>query len=420
MPEELKQFCKVASASSGLFVGLRFNQGSPEVVFPRGYSLATDDCACRKDIISLITVLRRFSQRDDGASLSVGCKSPASFPFYSYLYILKDYLNNGYYVEREHLYKTSPSGKISWRRTIQKENPVLDGNNIVYLHFQVKSTHYNEDNILNEVHRYCVFVSFHFIGWLFFPRQPLPQRPVKPFRKGYYISVLRDAISNTNNDDKHKLLTCMLSVIQECDSQADINNVSIGVDHFEYIWQGLVDYFYGCNEISSDLFYPFATWHSLTESDSLDMPPLRPDTIMLANGSVYVLDSKYYNYVSSNNLHSLPGTADVQKQITYGKYVNKILVQGNAKYQLSNVYNAFLLPYDLSGTDCHVCPFAIATADWEYYGIECESFLFTVGVLVDTKWLMSVYSQHDESSINILATQISSAALKYRASLLHP
>ena len=47
----LKKYCKTSTETADLFVGIRFIEGVPEVVFPHGYHLVDEDKECRKDIL---------------------------------------------------------------------------------------------------------------------------------------------------------------------------------------------------------------------------------------------------------------------------------------------------------------------------------------------------------------------------------
>lgn len=91
-------------------------------------------------------------------------------------------------------------------------------------------------------------------------------------------------------------------------------------------------------------FNPKASWQLLQnnyqERNSRD---LRPDTIIVRDdGSVFILDSKFYRFGFTGDESDLPETTSIQKQITYGEYISKYVT----KVDVKEVYNAFLLPYD--------------------------------------------------------------------------
>ena len=173
----LKEICKLV-ANDDDFVGLHFIGNKPEVVFPRGYAISSDDDAVRRDILSLLSAIQQFSGQYKGnKNILTNGDNSLDFPLLSYQYIILDYLQNGYYTEKEVRYIEAPKGKINWKRTIQIEKPHLDGDNIVYLNFMVKTNRIKSDHLLTLIHEYCVYESFRKLGWLYVTGSVLPQKP---------------------------------------------------------------------------------------------------------------------------------------------------------------------------------------------------------------------------------------------------
>lgn len=86
-------------------------------------------------------------------------------------------------------------------------------------------------------------------------------------------------------------------------------------------------------------YFPKTTWN-LENGKKYDNAFLEPDSIMLHDGKVYVLDAKYYKYGWSGAPGHLPESTSINKQITYGEYIaksEKFLKEG----QHPTVYNAF-------------------------------------------------------------------------------
>ena len=132
----LKKYCKTRTETADLFVGIRFVDGIPEVVFPHGYHLADEDKECRKDIFRLIAVLKKFTERKEGDTSRDTHEIITSLPISSYQYLIQDFLAHGYYTEKEIKYVPSQRGKINWKRTIQQEQAQIDNGNVVYLNFR--------------------------------------------------------------------------------------------------------------------------------------------------------------------------------------------------------------------------------------------------------------------------------------------
>ena len=139
----IKEICKKCRLGDDEFVGLKFENGNPEVFFPRGFAISDNEEQARVDILNLFDVLRKFSNRREGKMVnSMDGENSLSFPVLSYQYIIKDFLEHGYYIEKEVHHTEATRGKIDWKRTIQKQKPQINNGNIVYLKFIVNCCQY--------------------------------------------------------------------------------------------------------------------------------------------------------------------------------------------------------------------------------------------------------------------------------------
>lgn len=417
MPARVKKYCAVSDEQSDSFVGMRFEDGKPRVVFPRGHSIADDDKECRRDVINLLSVLKRFSDKRDGDTAGKGVSSPVDFPLSSYLYLVQDFLRNGYYVERELKFVRADRGKISWKRTIQQERPILSNGSPVYLNFRTMRQRVNDTALITQIHRYCVYLGFQLLGWLYLSPDYLPPKPTIAYNRRLFVSTLQNALNNTFNDSKRELFKCMLNIVQESPDTSNLRNFSVGVDKFEHVWERLVDHVFGIGSEEKQKFYPKAKWHILNSETAADSTtvPLRPDTIMLHGRNVYILDAKYYIFGISQKVQDLPGASDIQKQITYGRYVHETLPELDTQFIHDLVFNSFVLPCRLGGDEFTISTMAVGTADWERYGPNAPDYLYVLAIGMDTKWLITNYAQHSDSVISELADMIESAVRDYRA-----
>lgn len=408
----LREICKLVSYDDD-FVGLHFIDNKPEVVFPRGYSISTDDDDVRRDILSLLSAIQKYSGQCKGNKNTMeNGDNTLDFPILSYQYIILDFLQNGYYTEKEVRYVEAPKGKINWKRTIQMEKPHLDGDNIVYLNFIVKTNQIKHDHLLTLIHEYCVYESFRRLGWLYVTSSVLPQKPRLPLNKTLFLSVLNSEISQTFNDNKKRLLKSMINIITEAsESSDDKTKAAFGVQRFEYVWEAMVDYVFG--EDNREQYYPKAHWYIVTPNGfKVESSELRPDTIMKHNGKIYILDAKYYKYGVTRIPAHLPTTDSIQKQITYGDYIAQ---KGFAPKE--KIFNAFIMPYSGLGKDAIPYSFAsVGLADWRSYEANPNNYEFVLGILMDTKHLITSYVKHNIEEIERLSLFIEGALDQYKLS----
>ena len=405
----IKELCKKCNDGDDEFVGLRFEKNKPCVYFLRGYALSSNDEDARCDILHLFAALQRFSNYREGIkSNNISGDNTVSFPILSYQFIIKDFLDNGYYVEKEVFYTENNRGKINWKRTIQKETPQVDNNNIIYLDFIVKKNRIKDNNLITKIHQYCVYESFVKLGWLYLSSDALPQKPTIRFNRRLFLSVIREELANTFNDKKRMLFNSMINIIENCSEDVEsVNNFYYGVHRFEYVWENIIDYVFG--ESNKDKYFPHATWHLIGKSGKIESSALEPDTIIKLGDKIFIIDAKYYKYGITNNPMHLPGSSSIQKQITYAEYV-----ENNFGVDKDSIYNAFLLPFEKGASDDNFKFVSVATADWKEYSNTTPNYNFVLGILVDTKYLIENYTRQSKKDIFELSDLIIKSVENYR------
>ena len=380
------------------FVGIICDKGDFSVHFPLGFHISEEDRGLRKDILLLIaTIGETVGHKESGIRNSAENCDQTGFPIQSYLTVISDYFERGYYHEREVEYNVSRKGKISWARTIKTQRPVIQNDEVFYLDFVTRRNTVSENSMITLIHEYCVAESFEKIGWLFTdfrPQKPRLKRNEKLFR-----AVLKEKLGRTFNDRNKILFHAMIQIINYMQDDDASLEYKYGTYRFEYVWEALIDRVYGIKKKAA--YFPRTAWN--VNGKSHDNASLEPDTIMLYGKDIYVLDAKYYKYGMTGYLKDLPESASINKQITYGEYAaNQISGEGT-------VYNAFLMPFDSQGelwnekTVFHV---GEATGNWKENNKPYERIQ---GILIDVRHLMQITVREDSNEIFRLAECISEA-----------
>lgn len=408
----LSEIIKVSENSDVGFVGLKFVDGLPTVIFPRGYELANDEKQIRKDIIKLIATIQKFSGHYEGESIKnkIG-ENDLSMPITSYQYVIYDFIAHGYYTEKEVHYVENAHGKINWKRTIQKVQPQTNNSNVVYLKFITKTNQINDNNLITKIHEYCVHESFDKIGWLFFEKDAKPKKPTIKFNKRMFLSVLKEELGNTFNDSKRQLFQAMINIVNNANETTDKKiNAVFGVNRFEYVWEHMFDHVFG--EDSKDIYFPHAKWHIVTEKGyNVESSALEPDTIMLNDGSCYILDAKYYKYGITRSANHLPSSSSIEKQIVYGEYIDE---NDMFEFDDKHIYNAFIMPFNARQWKCEE-PYkfvSVGTADWKPAESD-KNYDYVLGILMDTRYIIDTYTKHNSSEIVKLANLIDESLDNY-------
>ena len=388
------------------FVGIRIEDNQPKIYFPMGYRASKPpEDICKRDFYQLIAVLNDKSLQSYFSEEDLK-KSQLDFPFYAYLSVLQYYLDFGYFVESETIYKKGFSGKISWLRTIKKIKPQVVKNEddpshiryqVVYLNLITRKTSYREDNLITLVHKFCVKESARLIGLLYGVSENEVEDSELLFDYELFAEVIQDKIASTFNDKHLELFQAMLKMVRylgKKDNRGEDGKKEepfFGVNTFAPMWEGMVDKIFGnlSQGLSKGDFNPHLKWNGANldveseEEKVLNDPKrstLRPDTIMVTEFpeqvgddkvGVFILDSKYYKYGLTKNRCHLPGAESVCKQMAYAEYVEthwkKIfgLDSSNAAHSQNDdvtdsaqndtlrkpIYNAFIMPYCADAVD---------------------------------------------------------------------
>lgn len=400
----MQEKCKInTNFNSDTFVGLKCTDNNYEVHFPMGFHYAADDDGLRKDILLLLSVLaNNTEQKASDGDLSATSKNTTDTPLASYIYVIRDFVTRGYYKECFIEYTSSKKGKINWNRTIKMIKPVVQDNEFYYLDFLTQRTTVNENDLITLIHQYCVYRSYVAVGWLF--TEYLPPKPTIPFNRDWFRNIILNKLSKTFVDRDKLLFSSMLKIIDdEPDKGLENLNFSFGTERFEYVWEKMIDKVFG--ESNKADYFPKSNWN-LFDGKAYTNSCLEPDTIMVYENNVYVLDAKYYKYGATKVPNHLPDTSSINKQITYGEFIANERRFRDLHGENMKVYNAFILPFDSqhkmwnSDIRKHI---GKATSDWK----KCsEEYEVVHGVLLDVKYLMQLSDSKNQKEIVKMAQLI--------------
>lgn len=410
---DLRTRCHVNTNEDGdRFVGVKADSDDAIVYFPAGYQLPDDINLLRREILHLFNVLNEFTKNDNRVLQMKKFEAPQTvdFPITAYLEVINYYMTNDYYTEKEVTFQNSNRGRVDWPKTFRRNPAMIQQNGtLVYTQYTVRKVTPNSNKEITHIHKYCVYESFKKLGWLFTP--DMPQKLDYDIDHTRAEAVLRDKLGSTNNDVLKRLFKSMIDVLKHIDESPNNKQFYFGTDYFEHVWEKLIDKVFGIKDKSD--YFPRSRWLLTGKVSKLsgvkEKYPLEPDTIMLYDGKVYVLDAKYYKFGITGNPNHLPDSSSINKQITYGEYI------AQQKKTLSDkIFNAFLMPYNAHPSeDDQVFDFdgdfeniGMAVGDWKDNKKNYERIM---GILVDTRFLMTHYTGSPESHIAALAQSIEKA-----------
>lgn len=338
---------KVTNKIDDSFVGIKIKSNKIDFYYPETYHF--DDSSLEKSRNDVLAILQTISiaktHSDSRFKVESSFSNNEAIPLLSYLWTIKDYLKNGFYVNREKVLKKNQRGKVDWKRTINGQ-PIISKGNVIYSDIVV-SVKNNLDNLIAEIHRYCVKKSLDMLGWLFRINSSsfIQTKPFYGSIKNLYIDALNKELNQTFDDEKKERLEHMVAIVEGLSEEQNTNELVYGVDSYSYIFERMINSIFGNRDASK--FNPSANWH-LKSDGYVPFPSsdLRPDTILIHDRIAYVLDSKFYRYGHTFDKKDLPETSSIQKQITYGDFIKTRKLGSD----IQKIRNAFILPYDMQST----------------------------------------------------------------------
>ena len=334
---------KVTNKVDDSFIGIKIKNNRIDFYYPETYNF--DESSIEKSREDVLAILQTISiaktHSDSRIKVESSFSNNEAIPLLSYLWIIRDYLMNGFYVNREKVVKKNQRGKVDWKRTLNGQ-PIISKGNVVYSDIVV-SVKNELDNIIVEIHKYCVKKSLDILGWLFGINSPnfIETKPFYKELKNGYIDALRKELSQTFDDEKKMRLSNMLSIIEGLSDDQNGNELVYGVDSYAYIFERMINSIFGNRDATK--FNPSADWYLKSKDyNPFASSDLRPDTILIQDNIAYVLDSKFYRYGYTADNRDLPETTSIQKQITYGDYIKN----NKMGDEIQKIRNAFILPYN--------------------------------------------------------------------------
>lgn len=325
------------------FVGIKVNDGIPNITFPYGVDISNfnNPKTLNRNILLLIKAISYAkSIYKEKVKLKEGGKFVDGFPLFDFIWLLSDYISNGLFQTKEKNYNSNAKGKINWKRTLRGSFTISSGN-VIYDEL-ITEKYFLIDNQITKIHAHCVYEANKICGW-FFGNIDVPRADKLLYGTKRSIHILKQRLVNTFDDRTKMLLNAMINILSNSYSEKLQNSIyEFGTYKYEIVWELIIDKIFSNTDISK--FYPSARYRLVDGREFKAKSYLRPDTIILKDNNAFIIDSKYYKFGITDQLNDLPATADIQKQIAYGEFVNTKFINDFGKEK--PIYNLFILPYN--------------------------------------------------------------------------
>ncbi len=369
------------------YVGFNFEEDKARFVFPCQYIEApkekVDFDKAKREAKKVLGVIKKIQ-----SDYLYGGKSEELFQFYSMIWLMQDYIDRGYYVERERIVKKATSGRINWKHTIKHSQALMSKGNVVYSSFSRYKNNIDEGQILSQIYKCCLKYSVERLGFMVGLTQTEGSCfSMKESDLRYMQFFLRKELSATFQDYKKTLINHLLSIINGLDGKAKGVGFSVSDEEFEYVFECLIDHVFGTEEVSD--YYGKGVY--IFGEKEIKSSTIRPDTIMRLENACYIIDAKYYNYGYTKNGADLPDSSSISKQYGYGMYIKKRL-------EGMRVSSAFLLPFSKENDEESIQRVGYARID------ELDEKIAVC--LVDLKTLIDVYADGNKEGMEKLKSAL--------------
>ena len=382
------------------FVGIKLNKDEIEIYVPQVFRKEEN---YKRDLLLFLSSIS-LAKTVEPEKIKRGNKESQIWPFDSYLWMIKDYLENGFYYNREKVYSNSYSGKIEWKKTL-RNLPIYSGGNIIYDKL-VTSRMSASNDMIAQIYKLCLKQSINRIGWLYNYNLYVDVQQLVSVTE--MISIVRKELLNTFDDIKRIRFNHMLKILKNVDGDNVISSSSTyGIENYYYVFETMVDMLFDGIKDDKKKYNPNGYWKLNNQKEKV-ASSLRPDTILKRNDATYILDAKMYQYGVTHNTNDLPETQSIQKQITYGDFVYNNIGD-------KNVRNAFILPYNkelkefkndedvLKYNNGDLAYFGYSRVDWRE---KFKDYDYVYAYGIDFNYLLRNYKKVDTDMVNSLCTSI--------------
>ena len=191
------------------FVGLKINENNVELYVPRVFREEEENI--KRDRLLFLKSLALAKTFDKQELKNGNDVNDNVWPIDSYLWIIRDFLDNGYYYNRDKVYARSNSGKIDWKRTL-KQTPIYSDGNIIYDKMIISKITATND-IVAQTYRLCLKQSIDRIGWLF--EYEFYVEIQQRFSIPEMINAIRNELNQTFDDIKKLRYNHLLKILKQ-------------------------------------------------------------------------------------------------------------------------------------------------------------------------------------------------------------
>ncbi|EPY7705168.1 LlaJI family restriction endonuclease [Bacillus paranthracis] len=306
-------------------------QNDTYVIYPKGMRVSDKSHQRKKNANLIYKVLHKYSRTniiDDRENDWLGSNDDIRM-LELVQWFTEDYKQHGIIRIKRRVNQINGGGRIEWSKTISRKLPIVNEDDLIYLDLITSKNNFVNNEDLTLIHCLILKEISERFGWLFDFKFDLPLE-IPNYNTKYIIYVLQKLLNVTYVEREIHLLKRMLIYWKRKTKTVGTEHLTIvATPFFHNVWERMcADFMKDMSDLHTLVPNPY--W--MFENTKVLTKQI-PDILIQFNGSLIVIDAKYYRIKAG--IDKLPGWGDIVKQLFYAL---------SLKDKFPLIYNAFLFP----------------------------------------------------------------------------
>jgi len=337
------------------YVGV-LNYGTKLIfVLPKYLKKHKDVINLKKEVQLIIKVLIKYSSKYNFARSLDFVNNAMNDQLWSEIeiadFLIKDYHIYGLWFKEVHKKDINNLGEIDWSKTVDEITPWVSEGVPIYFDTYNCFKESNYDHVITQLHKWAINYCIIKYSSLLDVETVIYDFDFDLDLIGGVSGALRILdieLSNSFTDREILLLKHLKALFTENISSSQTNLMLYGSNKFELVWENVCqDIFSHDTSLLSGMIKP--KWFVLCGGEPVISEinknmALRPDLLFIEGQTIFIVDAKYYDILSSEypqniELKNVVPTSDISKQIMY-----QLILEESLKISRENFRNIFVLP----------------------------------------------------------------------------
>ncbi len=250
-----------------------------------------------------------------------------------YVNLMVDYLENGEFLLLENYYNKG-NKKINWNKTLKSNNVIIQNNSVFYGSMISK----NKRKIINDEFLYLYKQALS-EALSVFKGTTLKKNKENRYSLNQIKHIINKYDDEHFSDRDHYIVLALKNIYFNSDFDKINENKFKTPYHekFEFIWEHMIEEILPRDKKIQNIKIPKGQYIRFSNQEKNKGADYRLDHILISkeNKSIYILDSKFYNYYYGG---SAPNTESICKQESYKNLIKELTKNQHPNFKFHNYF----------------------------------------------------------------------------------